>query len=89
MPAVTWKQRLLHKNEIVQYLQNSKYQDVDQGHLKKPLQASTKAITNNYPKIAHIFFTGYSISSYFLSLSCYNFGPALTKSIKLHFLEIT
>ena len=33
-------------------------------------------------------FTRCSIFSYFLHLNCYNFLTALTKSIKLHFLEI-
>ena len=57
--------------------------------LKKPRQASAKTITNNYLKTAHTFFKGYSICRYFLNLDCYNFGPALTKSVKLRFLEIT
>ena len=41
MSAVICKQRFLHKNEIVQYLQYYKYQDADQGHFLKLLQAST------------------------------------------------
>ena len=87
--AVIFKQKFLHKNKIVQYLQNYTYQDVNQDHFRKPLQASTNAMKNNYPKIVHTFFTGSSIFSYFLCLNCYNFRTALTKSIKLHFLEIT
>ena len=39
--AVICKQRFLQENEIVQYLQNYKYQDYNQGHFRKPLQAST------------------------------------------------
>ena len=39
-------QRLFHENEIVQYLQNYKYQYVNQGHFKKPLQCSTNAMKN-------------------------------------------
>ena len=35
------KQMFLHENEIVQYLQNCKYQDVNQDHFRKPLQVST------------------------------------------------
>ena len=66
--AVICKQRLLHENEIVQYLLNYKYQDVKQSHFGKPLQASTKVLKNNYPKIAHIFLMGRSIFSYFLRL---------------------
>ena len=34
--AVISKQRLLHKNKIVQYLQKYKYQDINQGHFRKP-----------------------------------------------------
>ena len=34
--AVIWKQRLLRENEIVQCLQNCKYQDINQGHFRKP-----------------------------------------------------
>ena len=44
--AVICKQRFLHENEIVQYLQNSKYEGVNQGHFRKPLQASTSAMKN-------------------------------------------
>ena len=84
--AVICKQRLLLENEIVQYFQNYKYQDVNQGQFRKPSRASTKAVKNNYPKTAHTFFTGRSIFSYFLSLNSYNFQDALTKSVKLHFL---
>ena len=31
---------------ILQYLQNHKYYDVEQGHLRKALQSSTKNIKN-------------------------------------------
>ena len=40
--VVICKQRFLHENEIVQYLQNYKFQDVNQGHLRKPSQAFKK-----------------------------------------------
>ena len=72
----------------MQYLQNYKYQDVNPGHFRNHLQASTNPMKNDYPKTAHTFFTGRSIFSYFLRLNCYNFLTALTKSIELHFLEI-
>ena len=39
--AVVCKQKFLHENEIVKYPQNYKYQDVNQGHFRKPLQVST------------------------------------------------
>ena len=48
MSAVICKQRLLHKSQIVQYLQNYKYQDIN----SRPFQ---KALTNLYncPFIFH------------------------------------
>ena len=67
--AIICKQRFLHKNEIVQYLQNYKYQDVNQGHVRKPLQTSTNSMQNDFPKTAHTFFTGRSILSYFLGIA--------------------
>ena len=42
--AVACKQRFLHENKIVQYLQNNKYEDVNQDHFRKPLQASTSTM---------------------------------------------
>ena len=41
MSAVIWKQRFLNENEIGQYLQNYKYQQINKGHYRKPLQVST------------------------------------------------
>ena len=37
--AVIYKQWFLHENEIVKYLQNYKYQNINQGHFRKLLQA--------------------------------------------------
>ena len=73
------KQRYLHENKIVQYLQNNKYQDFNQDRFRKSLQASTNLMDNNYPKTAHTFFMYRSILSYFLRLNCYNFCIALKK----------
>ena len=42
--AVICKQRFLHEAEIVQYLQNYKHQDINQGQFRKPLRASTNSI---------------------------------------------
>ena len=86
--AVICKQKFLHENEIVQYLQNYKYKNVNQSHFRKPLQVSTNGIKNNFPTTTHTFFTSRSILSYFLRLNCFNFRAAMTKSIKLHFLKI-
>ena len=69
MSAVIYKQRFLHKNEVVQCLQNKKYQEVNQSNFRKPLQTSANAIRNNYPKTAHTFFIGLSILSYLLRLN--------------------
>ena len=53
--AVTCKQRFLHENEIVLYIQNCHGQDVKQGHLRKSVQDSTNSMKNDYPKTAHTF----------------------------------
>ena len=94
--AVIYKQKVLHGNEIVQYLQNYKCQDVTQDPFKEPLQASTNPMKNNCPAIAHTFFTGCSILGYFLSLSCYNFRTVfnqtnflLSKQPKIHITTVT
>ena len=42
--AFICKQRFLHENVIVQYLQSYKYQGIKQGQFRKPLQASTNNI---------------------------------------------
>ena len=76
--AVICKQRLFHKNEIVQYLQNYKYQDVNGDNFKKQLQTSKKAKKNNYPETAHKFLMCCSIFTYFLRFYCYNFRTVLT-----------
>ena len=55
----------------------------NQGHFRKPLQASTNVTKNNYPETTHLFFTIRSIFSYSLRLNYYNFLTALTKLIKL------
>ena len=57
-------------------------------HFRKLLQGSASTIKYDYTKKAHAFITGRSVFSYFLRLNCFDFGIALTKSIKLHFLEI-
>ena len=59
--AIICKQRFLNENEIMKYLQNYKYHDVNQSHFRKPLQAFTNSTKNNYPKTAHTFFTGSSV----------------------------
>ena len=42
--AVIWIWRILHGNEIVQYLQNFKRHKFDQGHSRKLLESSTNYI---------------------------------------------
>ena len=45
--VIICKQRYLHENKIVQYLQNNKYQDFNQERFRKFLQASTNLMDNN------------------------------------------
>ena len=52
MSAVICIQRFLLENEIVKYLQGYKYQDVNQSHFGKPLQASTNSMKSDYPATA-------------------------------------
>ena len=54
--VVVSKQRLLHRNEFVQHLQNYKCQDVNQYRFRKPLQSSKTAMKSYHPKSAHTFF---------------------------------
>ena len=65
--------------------QNYKYKDVNNGNFKKPLHASANSMKNDYLKIAHKLFTGRSIFSYLLRLTCHIFRTALTKSITINF----
>ena len=46
--AVICKERLLQEDKIVQYFENYKSQDVNQGYFRKRLQASANAMKNNY-----------------------------------------
>ena len=71
MSSVICKQKLLHENEVLQYLYNYRYY-VDKRHVRKSLQSSTKSIKIIYPNIACTFFTGHSIFGYFQRLNCYN-----------------
>ena len=65
--------------------QNYKYKDVNNGNFKKPLHASANSMKNDYLKIAHKLFSGRSIFSYLLRLTCHIFRTALTKSITINF----
>ena len=56
--TVACKLRLLHKNEVVQYLQNHKYQAINRNYFRKHLKASINTLKNNYPKTGHTFFMG-------------------------------
>ena len=44
-----------HENEIAQYLQNYKCQEVNQSHFRKPLQGSTNVKKSYYFKTSHTF----------------------------------
>ena len=80
--AVIGKQRLLHENEIVQYLQNYKWWDVNQSHSKNSVQDSTSATKRDYHEATHKFFTDQSVFSYRLRLNCYNFALPLQDQLK-------
>ena len=56
--AVTFKQRLLHENKIVQYLPNWNAKTLIKVILKNHLKNSTNVLGKNYPDIAYRFFTG-------------------------------
>ena len=86
--AVIYKQRIWLENEIVQYLQNYRCKDVNQGNFRKSLDSSTNTMKNDYPNSARTDFTDRSICCYIIRLNRYNYCIAFTKSIKLHFLEI-
>ena len=85
--AVICKQRFLHKNQIAQYLQTTNTKTL----IKVILESSQKLLQipseTSALRQPIQFFTGRSILSYFLRLSCYNFHIALTKSIKLNFFK--
>ena len=49
IPAVFCKLKLLHENEIAQYLQNYKYKDVNQGHFKNTLTSFYKNHNKQLP----------------------------------------
>ena len=56
-PAVIYKQRLLHENEIVQLLHNYKCYGVVLSRFRKSLQSSAKNVKNNNPKTTGSFLT--------------------------------
>ena len=85
--AVICKQRLLHGNEIMQYLQNCKCYNVDEEHSKKSLQSSVGLMKRSYLWTTRTILKGRSILGYFSRLNCRNFCLILTKVAKLYFLE--
>ena len=56
--AIICIQRVLHGNEIVQYLQNYKRHEFDQGHSTKLLQSSTSYIQMENTKKTCLLFNG-------------------------------
>ena len=56
--AIICIQRVLHGNEIVQYLQNYKRHEFDQGHSRKLLQSSTSYIQIENTKTIRLLFKG-------------------------------
>ena len=72
--AVIRKKRILHKKEIVQYLQNCKCDNVAK---------------RNFLWTIRTIFKARLILGYFQRLNCHNFCLILAKEAKLHFLEST
>ena len=56
--AIICIQRVLHGKEIVQYLQNYKRHEFDQGHSRKLLQSSTSYIQIENTKTIRLLFKG-------------------------------
>ena len=87
--ALICKQRLFHKNEIVQFFKTTNTKTLIETILKsnyKPLKKPRKTTTLKQP----INFSCCSIFSYFLRLNCYNFRTVLTNQsiyifVKFHF----
>ena len=77
MSAVICKQRLLYKNEIVQYDWNYKLYDFIQNHFRNPLLSVVKTFTikkNIYTCTSRTPFRDRSIFSYSKCLNWYSFG---------------
>ena len=77
----------MHGKEIVQYLQNYKRLDFDQGHSRKLLLSSTSYIQIENTKTTRLLFKGSWILPYFWHLNWHYFGYILGKGCKPHFLE--
>ena len=56
--AIICMQRVLHGNEIVQYLQNYKRRESGKGHSRKPSQSSASYIQIKNTKTTHLLFKG-------------------------------
>ena len=65
--AVTYKQNLLHENEIVQLLHNCKCYGIVLSRFKKPSQSSSKKVKSNYPKTTRSFLL---VVQFVTSLNC-------------------
>ena len=79
--------RAWHGNEIVQYLQNYKCHEFDQGHSRKLLQSSTSYIQIENTKTTRLLFKDSWILLYFWHSNWHNFDYISGKVAKPHFLE--
>ena len=77
----------MHGNEIVQYLQNYKRHEFDQGHSRKLLQSCTSYIQIENTKTTRLLFKGSWVLLYFWHSNWHYFGYISGKVGKPHFLE--
>ena len=85
--AIICIQRVLHGNEIVQYLQNYKRHKSSKGHSRKLLQSSTSYIQIENTKTIRLLFKGSWIWPYFWHSCWHYFGYISGKIVKPHFVE--
>ena len=67
--TVVCKLRLLHKNEVVQYLQNYKYQAINRNYFRKHLKASINTLKTTTLRQATHFSRAKSIKLHFLEIT--------------------
>ena len=85
--AIICIQRVLHGNEIAQYLQNYDRHESGKGHSRTPLQSSKSYIQIENTKTIRLLFKGSWILSYFWHSNWHHFGYILGKVAKPHLLE--
>ena len=77
----------MHVNEIVQYLQNYKSHEFDQGQSRQLLKSFTSYIQIKNTKTTRLLYKGSWILPFFSHSNWHYFGYILGKVAKPHFLE--